>query len=218
MKEGKLIKLREGWYNLFTDTYIGIASTYKELQGYKLSSINCFQIENNLDIDKIAVAFAKKREGLDPVYANGLYYGFVSGFEERHKMIEKVNQPDPKLIDSMCLRYRHDFLLIQDKDVKDGLRITMKQIWEEVVGLGFYECEKEWMVDILWETENPTPLVKRKVTRLLDNGEKCQWTCFWDNGWFSQDGCKIPNVIDWEKMPILDKDGCLILKAKKTKE
>jgi hypothetical protein len=50
-------------------------------------------------------------------------------------------KPDPKLIDSMAMRYRHDFGLL-DQNQKDSIRTTMKQLWEEVVGLGFYKTEK----------------------------------------------------------------------------
>lgn len=46
--------------------------------------------------------------------------------------------PDPKLIDSMAMRYRHDFGLL-DEPQKEAIRTTMKQLWEEVVGLGFYK-------------------------------------------------------------------------------
>ena len=40
----KLIKKTEGWYNLY-DGEIGIGSTHKELQGFKLSLKNCQAIE-----------------------------------------------------------------------------------------------------------------------------------------------------------------------------
>ena len=50
-------------------------------------------------------------------------------------------KPDPKLIDSMAMRYRHDFGFL-DQAQKDSIRTTMKQLWEEVVGLGFYKTEK----------------------------------------------------------------------------
>ena len=49
--------------------------------------------------------------------------------------------PDPKLIDSMAMRYRHDFGLLEETH-KEAIRTTMKQLWEEVVGLGFYKDEK----------------------------------------------------------------------------
>jgi hypothetical protein len=47
-------------------------------------------------------------------------------------------KPDPKLIDSMAMRYRHDFGLLEETH-KEAIRTTMKQLWEEVVGLGFYK-------------------------------------------------------------------------------
>jgi antitoxin component YwqK of YwqJK toxin-antitoxin module len=57
------------------------------------------------------------------------------------KLIEETKpepQPDPQLIDSMAMRYTHDFGFLDEKH-KESIRITMKQLWEEVVGLGFYK-------------------------------------------------------------------------------
>ena len=57
------------------------------------------------------------------------------------KRIEETKpkpQPDPQLIDSMAMRYRHDFGFLDEKH-KESIRTTMKQLWEEVVGLGFYK-------------------------------------------------------------------------------
>ena len=45
--------------------------------------------------------------------------------------------PDPELIDSMAMRYRHDFGLLEDGH-KESIRTTMRQLWEEVAGRGFY--------------------------------------------------------------------------------
>jgi hypothetical protein len=50
---------------------------------------------------------------------------------------EDESTPDPKLIDSMCMRYRHDFGLLDDFH-KKSIRTTMIQLWEEVAGVGFY--------------------------------------------------------------------------------
>jgi hypothetical protein len=47
--------------------------------------------------------------------------------------------PDPRLIDSMAMRYRHDFGLLEEEE-QQFIRITMRQLWEEVVGLGFYKA------------------------------------------------------------------------------
>jgi len=49
-------------------------------------------------------------------------------------------KPDSKLIDSMALRYRHDFGFL-DEQTQNMIRTTMTQLWEEVVGIGFYKGE-----------------------------------------------------------------------------
>jgi len=82
--------------------------------------------------------------------------GKINGIEERFdkqgnitktllwkngELIEETKpkpQPDPQLIDSMAMRYRHDFGFLDEKH-KESIRTTMKQLWEEVVGLGFYK-------------------------------------------------------------------------------
>ena len=73
-------------------------------------------------------------------------------------------KPDPKLIDSMSMRYRHDFGFL-DQTQKDSIRTTMTQLWEEVVGLGFYKVEK---------TITPNPklksIMKYVVKTYLDDG------------------------------------------------
>jgi hypothetical protein len=61
--------------------------------------------------------------------------------EELLSMVENKQTPDPKLIDSMAMRYRHDFGLLEEPQ-KESIRSTMKQLWEEVVGLGFYKTNK----------------------------------------------------------------------------
>jgi hypothetical protein len=66
------------------------------------------------------------------------------GLFQQAKQIEKEQkdiknkQPDPRLIDSMAMRYRHDFGLL-DESFKNSIRVTMTQVWKEVVGLGFYK-------------------------------------------------------------------------------
>lgn len=49
--KAKLIKKKEGWYNLYRDN-IGIGSTHAELQGYKLSPKNCQDIEKEQQAGK----------------------------------------------------------------------------------------------------------------------------------------------------------------------
>lgn len=56
--------------------------------------------------------------------------------------LKNYNKPDPKLIDSMAMRYRHDFGSL-DKKQQDSIRITMTQLWEEVVGEGFYKVKEK---------------------------------------------------------------------------
>lgn len=51
---------------------------------------------------------------------------------------EDMAKSNDKLIDSMAMRYRHDFGLL-DKQQQDSIRTTMIQLWEEVVGKGFYK-------------------------------------------------------------------------------
>jgi hypothetical protein len=52
---------------------------------------------------------------------------------------DKPVEPDPALIYSMAMRYRHDFGLLDDRE-RDSICTTMRQLWEEVVGLGFYRA------------------------------------------------------------------------------
>lgn len=56
--------------------------------------------------------------------------------------IKENKKPDPALINSMAVRYRHDFGLLGEEE-KDSIRRTMYQLWEEVVGLGFYHKPKQ---------------------------------------------------------------------------
>lgn len=46
-------------------------------------------------------------------------------------------EPDPALLQSMAMRYRHDFGLL-DSGHQAAILVTMRQLWEEVVGQGFY--------------------------------------------------------------------------------
>ena len=68
------------------------------------------------------------------------HFAYKQGYTQcQNDMAEKieVNSPNPKLIDSMAMRYRHDFGLL-DKQQQNSIRTTMIQLWEEVVGKGFY--------------------------------------------------------------------------------
>ena len=47
-------------------------------------------------------------------------------------------QPDPGLLESMAIRHRHDFELL-DSGRQAAILGQMRQLWEEAVGLGFYQ-------------------------------------------------------------------------------
>jgi hypothetical protein len=70
-------------------------------------------------------------------------------------------KPDPKLIDSMALRYRHDFAFL-DEQTKNSIRTTMTQLWEEVVGLGFYRYKslytQEEVLELLNDCRGENPI------------------------------------------------------------
>ena len=99
--------------------------------------------------DKIEQANAKHEEEIKEAWDKGDYcIDLPDGtWEQKYKSSEQYynetfgnNQtptPDPKLIDSMAMRYRHDFGLLSESE-KESIRITMKQIWEETAGIGFY--------------------------------------------------------------------------------
>ena len=65
----------------------------------------------------------------------------------KSQSMRKMEKPDPKLIDSMCLRYRHDFGFL-DLQEQNSIRVTMMQLWEEVVGKGFYRPDKRMDPDL----------------------------------------------------------------------
>ena len=50
-------------------------------------------------------------------------------------VVPKTNSD--KGIESMAMRYRHDFPLL-DADYQEGIKSQMRQLYEEAVGLGFY--------------------------------------------------------------------------------
>lgn len=59
-----------------------------------------------------------------------------------------MKKPDPKLIESMAMRYRHDFSFM-DERTQNAIRTMMSQLWEEVVGQGFYKEEPKKNEEIL---------------------------------------------------------------------
>lgn len=82
--------------------------------------------------------------------------------------------PDPRLIDSMCIRYDHSFAMrtprLKDgkfeieseeefKNRQDGIRRIMRQLYEEVSGYGFYQY--------------PKPVKHKTVCLTLPAGDQC---------------------------------------------
>lgn len=148
---GKLIKTDVN-YLLQDDRGVVIASTSLKKEGLKISLKKCQEIEYGYDLDRLALHSVNFSD-----YENESEYkialsNYKKGFQKALELMKDFSLTlDPKLIDSMCLRYRHDFGLIDDETVKKSLRITMTQLWEEVVGIGFYEGQTEWNVDIEME-------------------------------------------------------------------
>jgi len=78
--KAKLIKKSDGWYNLY-DGGIGIGSTNTELQGYKLSKLNCDEIFGIVDVEKLADFYGAEANGnID--FKFGANQGFEDGFNK----------------------------------------------------------------------------------------------------------------------------------------
>lgn len=54
-----------------------------------------------------------------------------------HPDLKRLDKPAPGLLESMALRYRHDFGLLTAEEQRPILR-SMEQLWEEVAGKGYY--------------------------------------------------------------------------------
>ena len=54
---------------------------------------------------------------------------------EGYVLVPKTNSDTG--IESMAMRYRHDFPLL-DADYQEAIKTQMRQLYEEAVGLGFY--------------------------------------------------------------------------------
>jgi hypothetical protein len=61
-----------------------------------LSLKNCLKVVNNYDLDEMATEYAEKRKELDIPYANGLYYGFLEGFQKALELMgdKKYSEED----------------------------------------------------------------------------------------------------------------------------
>ena len=104
----QLVKREDRW-----DLYeIGGHKIASSLDGcaYKLSLKNCEAIELGYDLDELASEYAKKREDLDLVYANGLYYGFLEGFQKALELMgdKKFSEDDMENAIEMCIKLMND--------------------------------------------------------------------------------------------------------------
>ena len=189
MMVGKLLKTEKGHYILIDDTKGTydkgfMIATSRDSDVNKLSIKNCEAIDNGYDLDELAETFAKNHS-IYPTAQDDTEYGFKNGFQKALEIINKARiHKDPQLFDSMALRYRHDVGMIKDESELNYLRTTMTQLWEEVVGLGFYDGPNKWNVEIEMEP-------------------------YYD-GEFIDDGKTY--VVEPKWRPALDADGCLILK------
>ena len=122
---------------------------HKHTQSHRLSLKNCQTIELGYDIEKLVENSINQCDFdsySDYITAK---IEWEKGFLKGINLIQEKNKTvNSELIDSMCMRYRHDFGIIRNEDEKNNLRTTMKQIWEEVVGLGFYDGPTEWNVEV----------------------------------------------------------------------
>lgn len=173
---------------------------------FRLSKSNCKSIELGYDLEELLDINVKK-------YAYDSYSDYVTaksewknGFEEAVSLLDKKSKTlQPKLIDSMCMRYRHDFGIIQNEEEKKSIRTIMTQLWEEVVGLGFYDGPKEWDVEIEMDFEQPCPKCGEKEN-LHINRDYSESEVIFVNTLCNECGHFFNPTVK------LDNDKCLILK------
>lgn len=204
--EARLIKTRFGFIlNGLDDIYISSVATGK------LSIHNCEEIEIGYNLDEIAEEYARKNcEDLyEKIGITGAEWGWETASDFKFGFKKAVEIMGDKRFTESDMEAACAFGMALERLKNDPHKLSNDNEWK-----GFINTIKktEWLVDVLWETDKPTPFKERVVVRKLDNGDEVEWTCFWDNGWFDKSGCSIPNVIEWKKLPILDEEGFMILK------
>jgi hypothetical protein len=128
---------REGlWEFFYLNGNIRLRTPYKE---GKEDGIEEYFYENG-NIESGTPYKEGKEDGIEECFdeQGNIIKTYVWKDGELIEETKPKTQPDPQLIDSMAMRYRHDFGFLDEKH-KESIRITMKQLWEEVVGLGFYK-------------------------------------------------------------------------------
>lgn len=191
-----------------TDTENVLVATTSEEDEYielaKLSMENCDEVASGYNLDELAEEIEtnfdiKTRYDINSMLSEKI--GFRAGFKKRDEMLS-----DKKFtLDDIKKAFNRGYLM------KFNPSDNYQETWDILIQS---LQQNEWDVEIEWEDEiggKPTPFQKRTIIRELDNGEEIEWTCFWDNGWWGTDGVRCPNVISWERMPILDRKNRLIL-------
>jgi hypothetical protein len=81
----KLIKREDNFYSLKVDGIV-MATSNGMLVDYKLSKQNCDEIFGVVDVEKLAEECAETAHTMDELYENGLFYGFMSGFNKHAEL------------------------------------------------------------------------------------------------------------------------------------
>lgn len=191
--EGKLIKESDGRFSLRVNNILfGMVTLYDPYSGqssiHKLSLTNCINIKNDYDLDKIATEFCEKTKNLDVVYSNGLYYGFVAGFDKRDEMLS-----DKKFSEQ-------DVLEISWELFRDNPNI--KKFAD------FKECFKEH-IELLEAKENEIDVIIDTEISLIG---QCDCLCHKEGVQIRHIApCCNPKMVE---TPKFDADGFLMLKRK----
>jgi hypothetical protein len=102
-----------------------------EGRGYIFQNKKWDEAKHGFEDDMLNMAWEMWSSAKHSVKAQAVPEGFV--------LVPKINSEDG--IDSMALRYRHDFPLL-DETYRNGIRSQMRQLYEEAIGLGFYTHQK----------------------------------------------------------------------------
>lgn len=126
--KGKLIKSYKH-YSLWNDNKNCIANTINPYGfDYQLSLKNCQAIERGYDLDGLAKKYAETTHTMDELHENGLFYGFISGFQKALELIgdKKFSEDD---VISMIEKSREtgltaEFLIITKQPNEWNVEIT----------------------------------------------------------------------------------------------
>lgn len=184
----KLIKVDKGYYNLEDEkgnvlgTSYQFNSTIGDVLKYKLSKQNCDEIFGVVDVEKLAEECAETAHTMDELYENGLFYGFISGFNKHAELNKDKVFTLEKFIDLYVEETGYGMDMWSEEENK--VMTTIAKIIQSI--------QKPTEIDVEIEMICPHP----------EDAYRCglQYGC-------GDDGCYHPN-----KVPYLDSEGCLILK------